>query len=222
MSKDIRTAPAVQSWPIDSIHEYENNAKVHTEEQVKKIAASIRQFGFDQPIVVDGAGVIIKGHGRKLAAQHLGMTHVPVIVRVDMTAREANASRLADNRVAEGSVDTEKLQSEIMEIAENADFDLSAMGFSDKEMNFLTADLGAMDDTVVVPDEELGSSRIAETDSDVEDLARDDMAIQKALGFSKIPGTAAPSIARFMTAIEASTGKQGAEAFAEFAESYAA
>ena len=82
----------VESWPIKQVHEYPGNAKIHDEKQIKSIALSIQKFGFDVPIVVDGAGVIIKGHGRRLAAIYLKYTHVPVIVRTDMWPGPAQAA----------------------------------------------------------------------------------------------------------------------------------
>lgn len=63
----------IEWWPIEAVKPYENNVKIHDEEQVEKIAQSIKQFGFDQPIVVDKDGVIIKGHGRTEASRFLGL-----------------------------------------------------------------------------------------------------------------------------------------------------
>jgi len=204
---------APEQWPVDRLRPYENNAKIHDEEQIKKIAASIRAFGFDVPIVVDGAGVIIKGHGRWLAAQHLGMKYVPVIVRTDLTASQANASRLADNRVAQSEVDTEKLHAELEALSKDATIDLADLGFSEKELEFLTVDLGTLDESAIADDEELESSRIANAEDDLTELAEEELPVQKVLGFSKIPGSAAPVVTQFMNHIEAETGLQGAEAF---------
>lgn len=90
----------VTQRPIGSIKPYEKNAKAHPVAQVEQIAASIKEFGFNQPIVVDKEGVIIVGHGRYAAAQHLGLEIVPVI-EADITEEQAKAYRLADNRLNE-------------------------------------------------------------------------------------------------------------------------
>jgi hypothetical protein len=81
-------ATEVEEWPIEDVHPYANNAKEHPDEQVEKIRSSIKNYGWDQPIVVDAGGEIIKGHGRRLAAKSLGMAEVPVIVREDLSEGE--------------------------------------------------------------------------------------------------------------------------------------
>ncbi len=78
-----------------------SRAKAHPPEQVERIAASIRAFSFDQPIVVDEQGVIIKGHGRHAAALRLGLAQLPVLVRGNLTEKRKIAAGLADNKSAE-------------------------------------------------------------------------------------------------------------------------
>lgn len=85
--------------PIDSITPYEKNAKEHTDEQVALLAMNIKEFGFDQPIVVDKDGVIIKGHGRLMAAKLLEMKNVPVVRALELTPAQVKAARLADNQI---------------------------------------------------------------------------------------------------------------------------
>lgn len=94
----------MQSRAISSIRPYDKNAKKHPEKQVKQVADSIREFGFNQPIVVDKRGVIIVGHGRYEAAKLLGLTEVPTI-EVDLTEEQAKAYRLADNKLNESEWD---------------------------------------------------------------------------------------------------------------------
>jgi site-specific DNA-methyltransferase (adenine-specific) len=89
---------------IEDIIPYFKNAKEHPEKQIKKIADSIREFGFNQPLVLDTKGVIIVGHGRYLAAQFLGMETVPTIV-LDLDEEKVKAYRLADNRLNESDWD---------------------------------------------------------------------------------------------------------------------
>ena len=85
---------------IQKITPYEKNAKKHDKKQVQQIANSIKEFGFNQPIVIDKENVIIVGHGRFEAAKLLGLTDVPII-QVDLTEDQAKAYRLADNKLNE-------------------------------------------------------------------------------------------------------------------------
>lgn len=94
----------IEQRPVGSITPYEKNAKHHPASQVEKVAASIREFGFNQPIVVDKDGVIIVGHGRWLAAQHLGLKMAPVVV-ADLPDERVKAYRLADNKLNESEWD---------------------------------------------------------------------------------------------------------------------
>jgi DNA modification methylase len=117
---------------------YSNNAKTHPTEQIDKIAASIASFGFDQPIVVDGDGVIIKGHGRREASLRLGLDKVPVLVRSDLSVTEIKAARLADNRTAQSPWDEDLLRVELEALLEQ-DFDLELTGFDLAEIDELLA-----------------------------------------------------------------------------------
>lgn len=206
----------VEAWDVEKLIPYENNVKIHDEKQVKKIAESIKQFGWDQPIVVDKDGVIIKGHGRRLAALKLGLKTVPVLVRSDLTPEQVNAARVADNRVAMGDIDTELLQKELSLI----DFDFSGI-FDKKELAFMEVDLTEIDpesvEVDIVAEMERQSDAMSENIREVEDS---DVRIADALGFRKVKGADQRPIARFMARIEADTGLQGAEAFVTFVENY--
>lgn len=101
---------------IDEISPYENNPRVN-EKAVQYVAESISEFGFKVPIVVDGSGIIIAGHTRYEAAKQLGMDYVPCIVAADLSEDQANAYRLADNRVSEKSKwDLRKLDIELSKV----------------------------------------------------------------------------------------------------------
>lgn len=102
---------------IASIRPYDKNAKKHPKKQVEQVAASIKEFGFNQPIVVDKKGVIIVGHGRFEAAKLLGMTDVPVL-EVDLTEEQAKAYRLADNKLNESEWDMKLAVEELKELSE--------------------------------------------------------------------------------------------------------
>jgi DNA modification methylase len=93
-------ALAVEAWPVDRPKPYAKNPR-RNDAAVDKVAASIREFGWAQPIVVDGDGVIIIGHTRLKAAKKLGLKTVPVLVRADLSPEQVAALRLADNKTAE-------------------------------------------------------------------------------------------------------------------------
>ena len=91
--------------PIEEIRPYENNPRVN-DRAVEKVAESIAQFGFKQPIVIDKDGVIVAGHTRLMAAKLLGLTKVPTISAADLTPEQVTAYRIADNKTGElGSID---------------------------------------------------------------------------------------------------------------------
>jgi ParB-like chromosome segregation protein Spo0J len=93
----------IELWPIDRPKPYPKNARKWSASAVDKVAASIREFGFRQPIVVDREGVIIIGHLRLAAAKKLGLKEAPVHVALDLTPAQVKGLRLADNRVHEES-----------------------------------------------------------------------------------------------------------------------
>lgn len=126
--------------PIDTLIPYTNNPKEHPDEQVKKIASSIKNYGWDQPIVVDGEGEIIKGHGRMQAAELLGLDEVPVIRREDLTDAEARASRIADNKTAESPWDDELLSTELDQLQDEP-VDMDSLGFDGGEIDDLLGDM---------------------------------------------------------------------------------
>lgn len=206
----------IESWPIDRLIPYELNSKIHDDAQVEKIANAINATGWDQPIVVDVDGVIIKGHGRRLAAIRLGKTHVPVLQRSDLTPEQVRVARLSDNRVAVGGIDAEMLKKELASL----DYDLEGI-FDAKELKFLDADLGKIDldkfvldiDTEIDKQNTESVRQVAEADSR-------SVKVDKALGFKSVKGEDERHIARFLSLIEAETNLEGAEAFVEFAKRY--
>lgn len=131
----------IVSWDINDVIPYARNAREHSEDQITKLAASIAEFGFDQPIVVDSCGVIIKGHGRLLACKKLKLSRVPVLVREDLSEAAVKAARLADNRIALDSTwDNDLLKVEFEEIAE-LDFDAALTGFDALEIERLMGEV---------------------------------------------------------------------------------
>jgi len=130
-------ATDVELRDADALLPYTNNPKEHPDEQVKKIASSIKNYGWDQPIVVDGEGEIIKGHGRLQAAKRLGLDEVPVIERADLSDAEARASRIADNRTAESDWSDDLLGAEVDVLADVDTIELDSLGFDDDELDDL-------------------------------------------------------------------------------------
>lgn len=111
---------------VQEITPYERNAKKHPEEQVEHIANSIREFGWQQPLVVDKNNVLVIGHGRLLAAKHLGLTEVPVVRADQLNEQQIAALRLADNKTNESAWDFDLLDLELEEIN---DIDMEQFGF---------------------------------------------------------------------------------------------
>lgn len=120
---------------LADIKPYDRNPRIIPQAAVDAVARSIQAFGFRQPIVVDGNGVILAGHTRYKAAQQLGMTEVPVVWQADITEIQARGYRIADNKVAELSAwDRDALDAEVREFADLGDIDIGAVGLADWEL----------------------------------------------------------------------------------------
>jgi DNA modification methylase len=137
-----------QSWPADrparrkvaDLIPYARNARTHSDEQVAQIAASIREWGWTTPVLIDEDGGIIAGHGRVMAAKKLGIKDVPVLVASGWSEAQKRAYVLADNKLAlNAGWDNELLKVELGEI-KSLDFDVTLTGFSLDEIGVLTAD----------------------------------------------------------------------------------
>src|SRR2546430_7165119 len=143
----------VEMRPIASIRPYENNPRLN-DAAVDAVAASIREYGFRQPIVVDEQGVIIVGHTRYKAALKLGLEEVPVHVATGLTPAQIKAYRIADNQTAALSTwDHDKLAAELLEL-QNLNFDLDLTGFSSDDLARLVAsdDTGGLTDPDAIPE----------------------------------------------------------------------
>jgi site-specific DNA-methyltransferase (adenine-specific) len=140
-SLTIAMAKRIELWPLERLRPYERNARTHSAEQVAQIAASIVEFGFTNPILVDSHDGIIAGHGRLMAASELGLKTVPVVVLDHLSERQRKAYILADNQLAlNAGWDTDLLRAELQDLAEQ-DFDLTLIGFSDDELADLLPDV---------------------------------------------------------------------------------
>ncbi len=134
---------------------YINNSRTHSEQQVQQVAASIKEFGFTNPILIDEGGGVIAGHGRLMAAQMLGLNDVPTITLEGLTEAQRKAYVIADNKLALNSGwNNESLLNEIARLKEG-EFDIGMLGFSEIELEGLLDD--DIDYTLLdeVADEEL-------------------------------------------------------------------
>lgn len=208
--------PTVELWGIDKLVPYEQNAKIHDEEQIEKLARSIEKFGWTSPISVWKNGEIIGGHGRRLAAIKLGLNKVPVIVRADLTKAEADALRLADNRVASTDYDSPMIQNEIRRLSEELDggsFELSDMGFDDKELEFSLSDLGEINDDFFIDDVSGAvEEQRQENENSVEETDQTAAPIGDALGFKRITIEQSREIRNLMSQVQPISGEEGASA----------
>jgi ParB-like chromosome segregation protein Spo0J len=124
---------AIEFRSIDSIRPYEKNPR-HNDDAVDAVAASLKEFGFRQPIVVDGDGIIVCGHTRYKAAQKLGLAKVPVHVARDLTPEQIRGYRIADNQTSTLSDwDYDILPIELAEL-QDAGFDLGLLAFDEDEL----------------------------------------------------------------------------------------
>ena len=132
---------------IEKLIPYKNNARTHSDEQIEKIAKSMKEFGFINPVLVDGNLNVIAGHGRILGAKKLGMKEVPCLFIEDLTEEQKRAYIIADNRLAEDAGwDKELLKIELEDL-KNMNFDITLTGFELEDFDF------SMEETEVIEDE---------------------------------------------------------------------
>jgi len=155
--------PSTVEWPADHVERrplaelipYARNARTHSDEQVAQIAASMREWGWTNPVLVADDGMIIAGHGRVLAARQLGISDVPVMVASGWSDAQKRAYLLADNQLAvNAGWDADMLTNELNDLLAE-DFDLSLVGFSDGELDKLlayVAEGGASVPPVTIPE----------------------------------------------------------------------
>lgn len=145
--------PRIEIWSIDRITPYEKNPRSLPEKAVAKVAASLTEFGFQKPIVVDEQGVIIAGHVMLKAAIKAGITRVPVAIS-SLSPAQAKAYRLADNRTAQETDWIDDLLKGELDELKGLDFDLELTGFDDRELQKLLSDdaeLARAEETPEVP-----------------------------------------------------------------------
>jgi DNA modification methylase len=143
-------ATKIEWRSVETLIPYAKNARTHSDEQVAQIAGSIKEFGFNNPVLVDKENSVIAGHGRIMAARKLGMDKVPVVELEHLTESQRKAYVLADNRIALNSGwDTSMLSLELQDLKD--DIDLSLLGFDPDELNAL---LNPIEETEGLTDED--------------------------------------------------------------------
>lgn len=121
----------IEQVGIDTVIPYEFNARHHPEEQINRIANSINEFGFNQPIVIDESNIVLVGHGRLAAAKKLGLKTIPVLRKEDLGEAEKKAYRIIDNKLTDDSSWlTDNLNLDL-EFLEDQDFDLEPWGLKE-------------------------------------------------------------------------------------------
>lgn len=131
----MKTHPVIVSRKVDDLIPYARNSRTHSDAQVAQIAASVREFGWTNPVLVDGENGIIAGHGRVLAARKLGMEEVPCIELAGLSDTQRRAYIIADNKLAlNAGWDDELLAIELHEL-NAADFDMALIGFDAGELS---------------------------------------------------------------------------------------
>ena len=126
--------PTYKTFAVADLIPYARNSRTHSEAQITKIAASIKEFGFLNPVIIDGENGIVAGHGRVMAAKKLGMDEVPVVEANHLTEAQRRAYIIADNRLAlDAGWDDEMLRVEFAEL-EGLGFDLDLTGFTPEEI----------------------------------------------------------------------------------------
>src|SRR3989442_2338616 len=136
-------AERIEHWPIDRLIPFERNPRTHSDAHVAQIAASIVEFGFTCPILVDSKAGILAGHGRLLAARKLKMEQVPVIVLDHLTETQKRAYILADNQIALAAGWNEELLRLELAALRDADFKLDVIGFDQEELTRLLTNIDA-------------------------------------------------------------------------------
>lgn len=137
----LKMADHIEMKSVDELIPYNKNARMHSEAQVAQIAASMIEFGFTNPVLIDGEKGIIAGHGRLMAAKKLGLKKVPVVILDHLSETQKKAYIIADNKLAENaSWNDEILAGELADLKEN-NFDLDLIGFEDQELEKIFSSL---------------------------------------------------------------------------------
>ncbi len=206
---------------IDQLIPYKHNSKVHTEEGIKALMASINQFGLDHAITVDKDMIIIGGHGRVEACKRLGMKYVKVQVRDDLSKQAANKLRISENRVTSTEYDTEqsKLELEEINLDDMEDIDIQALGFEKVELDKLFDDYNEVDEEMFTTDLDADIDRQTEQGrGDIQKADAKPVSVTAALGFKTVPIAASRSVAKFIASLQDEYSMSAEKSFLRFIE----
>lgn len=199
--------PKVVSVKVDDLHPYDMNAKKHPASQIKRLAAAISKYGFDQPIVAwrdeDGKLVIIKGHGRREALISLGVKKAPTIILQGITREKADALRIADNALSSVEYDTKMIASEVSRLATEFDFDGTDFGFTEKDTQIFLGDLSEMSKSVLTEDVSASiEQHKVEDGKKSKELDESEVKIGKFLGCKAVSVAESRTLNRFFASIK--------------------
>lgn len=207
-------------WEIDRLIPYENNVKKHPPAQVKKIAASMRKHGFrrSKAIEVTPDGLIINGHGRRLASIEAGLDLVWVSIVKNMSENEIRAYRLADNEVARSDFDGDLMAAELQELHFDADYDMSDI-FEKRDLEFLDTDLGEMDLNALTQDlaAEVENNK-SQTEDRLESEKDEAFPLSSVFPFKTINAQQKRSLTLLLALAEGETSLQGIDALVEYSD----
>lgn len=148
----MRMPERLEMRRVDELHPYEGNARIHSPEQIRAIVRSMEELGWTAPILIDGEGNVISGHGRLLAAREMGLEAVPCVPVEHLTDEQRRAYILADNRLAELSCwDRDAVTAELQALRA-VDFDVELTGFSDEDVDVAQPEALDLDDEPARPD----------------------------------------------------------------------
>tara|TARA_R110000744_G_scaffold81833_7_gene160664 strand:+ start:8176 stop:8853 length:678 start_codon:yes stop_codon:yes gene_type:complete len=222
MSDPVGNQAPVEYLNPEDLIPYEKNAKKHPANQVAALANNIKRFGWNgSPIQIDENGVILAGHGRRLASIKAKLDLVPVVRITHLSEADKKAYRLTDNQVTGTDYDTDLLSIELSELMNSSDIDLESFGFEARDLQFASIDLGEMDIGAMTNDlSGEVESQANNTSSAIEDQDVKIYNLSKAFGFSKVDSNQYRVISRFIKHCEVETGSKGAEALSAYANDF--
>ncbi|WP_028449719.1 ParB/Srx family N-terminal domain-containing protein [Chitinibacter tainanensis] len=212
------------NFPIEKLVPYDRNPKNHPPSQIKALAANMKRGWAGPPIIVDENFVIMAGHGRRLAALELELKSVPVLVVTGMSEEDKRLFRINDNRMGElGETNFDFLTAELrdlsFDVSELAELTAIDTGELDKLLRDFKIDEIDLNETV---DNLLAASTSIATSTaeKIETVDAEKVNIDKVLGFKHVTVEEQRRLTRFMAMIEGATGKEGKDAFMDFAGRY--
>lgn len=204
----------------DSLKPFEDNAKLHPEEQIAALAKIINEQGFrNKPVEITPDGTIVNGHGRWMAVKKLGWSKIPCVIIDDMTPSQIRKYRISDNKLADTGFDNMKLKVE-MEMLYSEGVDFSDI-FNEKELDFLTGDLSEMNMEAITEDLSEDVKELSEdTQSSIDEEDQKTVPVSKVLGFGTVTESQRRNIAKLLAHAEGVTSERGAEALSRYAKDH--